>query len=167
MYFLYFHFYFFAEAWMKGKSAQWNSWTHIIPAQFICKLIPILAISNVKTTSTARDKHIIGLSLPHPSFLSPLSYVFLFAFFFHRRSFLSRWCEFLADSYNNNELYLHDHNYTNTCTNTYSVAKSYLGIKITTQGNYVTLIIICHEHRKKLEYMSFPVANEPSFALCF
>ena len=124
MYFLYFHFYFFAEAWMKGKSAQWNSWTHIIPAQFICKLIPILAISNVKTTSTARDKHIIGLSLPHPSFLSPLSYVFLFAFFFHRRSFLSRWCEFLADSYNNNELYLHDHNYTNTCTNTYSIAKA-------------------------------------------
>ena len=26
-----------------------------------------------------------------------------------------------------------------------------LGIKITTQGNYVTLIIICHEHQNKLK----------------
>ena len=42
-----------------------------------------------------------------------------------------------------------------------------LGIKITTQGNYVTLIIICYEHQNKLEYMSFPVANGPSFALSF
>ena len=50
---------------------------------------------------------------------------------------------------NNNELYLHDH------TNTYSIAKtmSGLGIKITTQSNYVTLIIICHEHQNKLKYM--------------
>ena len=28
-----------------------------------------------------------------------------------------------------------------------------LGIKITTQGNYVTLIIICHEHQNKLKYI--------------
>ena len=28
-----------------------------------------------------------------------------------------------------------------------------LGIKITTQGNYVTLIIICHEHQNKLRYI--------------
>ena len=50
---------------------------------------------------------------------------------------------------NNNELYLHDN------TNTYNIAKtmSGLGIKITTQGNYVTLIIICHEHQNKLKYM--------------
>ena len=30
--------------------------------------------------------------------------------------------------------------------------KIFLGIKITTQGNYVTLIIICHEHHNKLKY---------------
>ena len=29
-----------------------------------------------------------------------------------------------------------------------------LGIKITTQGNYFTLIIICHEHQNKLKYLS-------------
>ena len=29
--------------------------------------------------------------------------------------------------------------------------KLFLGIKITTQGNYVTLIIICHEHQNKLK----------------
>ena len=28
-----------------------------------------------------------------------------------------------------------------------------LGINITTQGNYVTLIIICHEHQNKLKYI--------------
>ena len=28
-----------------------------------------------------------------------------------------------------------------------------LGIKITTQGNYVTLIIICYEHQNKLKYI--------------
>ena len=28
-----------------------------------------------------------------------------------------------------------------------------LGIKITTQGNYVTSIIICHEHQNKLKYI--------------
>ena len=28
-----------------------------------------------------------------------------------------------------------------------------LGIKITTQGNYITLIIICHEHQNKLKYI--------------
>ena len=28
-----------------------------------------------------------------------------------------------------------------------------LGIKITTQGNYVALIIICHEHQNKLKYI--------------
>ena len=28
-----------------------------------------------------------------------------------------------------------------------------LGIKITTQGNYVTLIIICHEHQNKLKHI--------------
>ena len=31
--------------------------------------------------------------------------------------------------------------------------KLFLGIKITTQGNYVTLIIICHEHQNKLKYI--------------
>ena len=31
--------------------------------------------------------------------------------------------------------------------------KLFLGIKITTQGNYVTLIIICHEHKNKLKYI--------------
>ena len=29
--------------------------------------------------------------------------------------------------------------------------KLFLGIKITTQSNYVTLIIICHEHQNKLK----------------
>ena len=29
--------------------------------------------------------------------------------------------------------------------------KLFLGIKIRTQGNYVTLIIICHEHQNKLK----------------
>ena len=33
------------------------------------------------------------------------------------------------------------------------VQKLCLGIKITTQGNYVTLIIICHEHQNKLKYI--------------
>ena len=28
-----------------------------------------------------------------------------------------------------------------------------LGINITTQGNYVTLIIICYEHQNKLTYI--------------
>ena len=28
-----------------------------------------------------------------------------------------------------------------------------LGIKITTQGNYVTLLKICHEHQNKLKYI--------------
>ena len=28
-----------------------------------------------------------------------------------------------------------------------------LGINITTQGNYVTLIIICYEHQNKLKYI--------------
>ena len=28
-----------------------------------------------------------------------------------------------------------------------------LGINITTQGNYVTLIIICYEHQNKLKYV--------------
>ena len=28
-----------------------------------------------------------------------------------------------------------------------------LGIQITTQGNYVTLIVICHEHQNKLKYI--------------
>ena len=28
-----------------------------------------------------------------------------------------------------------------------------LGVKITTQGNYVTLMIICHEHQNKLKYI--------------
>ena len=32
-----------------------------------------------------------------------------------------------------------------------------LGIKITTQGNYVTLIIICHEHQNKLKYILWTV----------
>ena len=33
--------------------------------------------------------------------------------------------------------------------------KSYfLGIKITSQGDYVTLIIICHGHQNKLKYIS-------------
>jgi len=31
--------------------------------------------------------------------------------------------------------------------------KRCLGIKITTQGNYATLIIICHEHQNKLKYI--------------
>ena len=31
--------------------------------------------------------------------------------------------------------------------------KLLLGIKITSQGNYVTLIIICHEHQNKLKYI--------------
>ena len=31
--------------------------------------------------------------------------------------------------------------------------KQFLGIKITTQGNYVTLIIICHEHQNKLKWV--------------
>ena len=48
---------------------------------------------------------------------------------------------------NNNELYLDDH------TSTYSVAKAILGIKMTTQGNYVTLIIMCHEHQNKLKFI--------------
>ena len=49
---------------------------------------------------------------------------------------------------NNNEVYLHDH------TSTYSIAKAmFIGIKITTQGNYVTLMIICHEHQNKLKYI--------------
>ena len=49
---------------------------------------------------------------------------------------------------NNNELYLHDH------AGTYSIAKAmFIEIKITTQGNYVTLIIICHEHQNKLKYI--------------
>ena len=49
---------------------------------------------------------------------------------------------------NNNEVYLHDH------TSTYSIAKAmFIEIKITTQGNYVTLIIICHEHQNKLKYI--------------
>ena len=49
---------------------------------------------------------------------------------------------------NNNEFYLHDH------TSTYSIGKvMFIGIKITTQGNYVTLIIICHEHQNKLKYI--------------
>ena len=30
-----------------------------------------------------------------------------------------------------------------------------LEIKITTQGNYVTLIIICHEHQNKLKYIFY------------
>ena len=39
-------------------------------------------------------------------------------------------------------------------TQTHTVLqKLCLGIKITTQGNYVTLIIICHEHQNKLKYI--------------
>ena len=30
-----------------------------------------------------------------------------------------------------------------------------LGIKITTQGNYFTLIIICYEHQNKLKYIFY------------
>ena len=31
--------------------------------------------------------------------------------------------------------------------------KLYLGIKMTTQGNYVAMIIICHEQQNKLKYV--------------
>ena len=37
-----------------------------------------------------------------------------------------------------------------------------LGIKITTQGNYVTLIIICHEHQNKLKPNYNPNPNYKS-----
>ena len=39
-----------------------------------------------------------------------------------------------SDNNNSNELYLQ---------------KLFLRIKITSQGNYVTLIILCHEHQNK------------------
>ena len=51
---------------------------------------------------------------------------------------------------NNNKLYLRDH------TSTFLVfflQKLCLGIKITTHGNYVTLIIICPDHQNKLKYI--------------
>ena len=48
---------------------------------------------------------------------------------------------------NKNELYLHDH------TGTYSIAKAILRIQITSYGNYVTLVIICHEHQSKLKHI--------------
>ena len=38
-----------------------------------------------------------------------------------------------------------------TIRNTYSIAKAICLGLITTQGNYVTLIIICHEHQNKLK----------------
>ena len=31
--------------------------------------------------------------------------------------------------------------------------KLWLGIRVTTQGNYLTLMIICHEHQNKLKYI--------------
>ena len=49
---------------------------------------------------------------------------------------------------NNNELYLHN-------TSTYSIAKA----MSETQGNYVTLIIICHKHQNKLKYIGINGSN--------
>ena len=48
---------------------------------------------------------------------------------------------------NNNEFYLHDHR------NTYSIAKPMFRNQNYTQGNYVALIIICHEHQNKLKFI--------------
>ena len=56
------------------------------------------------------------------------------------------WFSYIDKYNNNNKIYLHDH------TSTYSVAKAILRARITSKGNYVTLIIICHEDQSKLKY---------------
>ena len=40
--------------------------------------------------------------------------------------------------------------YGDKINHSYHLGKTF---KITTQGNYVTLIIICHEHQNKLKYI--------------
>ena len=52
-----------------------------------------------------------------------------------------------TDARTNHELYLHDR------TNNYSIARAMFRNQNKTQGNYVTLIIICHEHQNKLKYI--------------
>ena len=53
--------------------------------------------------------------------------------------------KFMWGNNSNNELYFA------WAYNSYSIAKAILRIKITSQGNYVSLTIMCHEHQSKLK----------------
>ena len=59
------------------------------------------------------------------------------------------WLKILQPPYHNNnnknKLYLHDH------TSAYSIEKAISRNKITSQGNFVALVIIRHKHQSKLK----------------